>query len=149
MQFTAGRIGPLAIALAVLLAPGCAGRHGSTQWDAGAGGQVGTSQVLPGHRYYTAGSDTVPDAILALREDRPLRGGLWREVAMAPETLARLVDRMRGTRTDYPYSKVIADDRGTQIGVWYSYLKSSSVKLLDDGGVALRPGPGVTPTPPG
>ena len=35
--------------------------------------------MLPGHRYFTAGSDTIPDAILALREDRPLRSELWRE----------------------------------------------------------------------
>lgn len=139
MYFTAGRIGPLTIALAVLLAPGCAGRHGSMQWDTGAGGYVSTSQVLPGHRYYTAGSDTVPDAILALREDRPLRGGLWREVAMTPETLARLVDRMRGSRTEGPYGYAVLDDRGVRIGSWYSFFRPTPVKLLDDGGVLINP----------
>ena len=68
-----------------------------------------------------------------------MRADFWREVAMTPETLARLVDRMRGTRIDDPSSRAILDDRGAQIGVWYSYLKPTSVKLLDDGGVVIAP----------
>jgi hypothetical protein len=68
-----------------------------------------------------------------------MRADFWREVAMTPETLAKLVDRMRNNRVDYPYSRVILDDRGAQIGIWYSFLKSTNVKLLDDGGVIVAP----------
>lgn len=125
--------------LLLAVAAGCAGgRYGSIRWDTGVGKSFGTAQVLPGHRYYTAGSDTAPDAIIALREDRPLSGNLWREVAMTPEILARLVNRMRGTRVDTPYGSVILDDQGGKIGAWCSYFKPTSVKLLDDGGVTIQ-----------
>jgi len=142
MHFTRGMMKPWVAATLVLflaVAAGCAGKYGSIRWDTDAGNSFGTAQVLPGHRYYTTGSDTEPAAIVALREDRPMRADFWREVAMTPETLAKLVDRMRNNRVDYPYSRVILDDRGAQIGIWYSFLKSTNVKLLDDGGVIVAP----------
>ena len=142
MKFSEGTVKSRVAATLFLLlavAAGCSGRYGSIRWDNSVQKSFSTAQVLPGHRYYTAGSDTIPDAIIALREDRPLRGDLWREVAMTPEILARLVDRMRNNRVDYPYSRVILDDRGAQIGIWYSFLKSTNVKLLDDGGVIVAP----------
>ena len=128
-----------ALVLAFTLIAGCSGRYGSIRWDNSVERSFSTAQVLPGHRYYTAGSDTTPDAILALLEDRPLRGGLWREVAMTPEILARLVDRMRNSRVEGPYGRVVLDDRGARIGVWCSSMKPTPVKLLDDGGVMINP----------
>lgn len=126
-------------AVASLALAGCAGgRSGSIRWDSGIQLSFETAQVLPGYRYFSAGSDTNPDAILALREDRPLRTDNWRQVAMTPETLARLVDRMRGTRVDGPYGGVVLDDGKTKIGMWYSLMKPSPVKLLDDGGVIVN-----------
>ena len=127
------------LVLVLALAVGCGGKYGSIRWDTDAGASFATAQVLPGHRYYTTGSDTDPAAIVALREAHPMRADFWREVAMTSETLAKMVDRMRNNRFDAPYSRAILDDRGAQIGVWYSYLKSSSVKLLDDGGVIVSP----------
>ena len=141
MKSTQGTMKPLAAATIILLlaaAAGCSGRYGSIRWDNGVQRSFSAAQVLPGHRYYTAGSDTIPDAIIALREDRPLRGDLWREVAMTPEILAKLVDRMRNNRVESPYGNVILDDRGVQIGVWCSFFKTTSVKLLDDGGVFIQ-----------
>ena len=124
-------------AVLILALAGCAGNSGSIRWDSGVQQVFEKAQVLPGHRYFTAGSDTSPDAILALREDRPLRTDLWRQVAMTPEILTRLVDRMRGTRIDGPYGGVVLDDGKTNIGLWYSLYKPPPVKLLDDGGVII------------
>ena len=128
-----------ALVLVLALAAGCAGKYGSIRWDTDVGRTFETAQVLPGHRYYTTGSDTVPDAILALRENHPLSTNLWREVAMTSEILARLVDRMRNTRSVGPFGRVVLDDRGGVIGGWYSYLDPTPVKLLDDGGVVIQP----------
>ena len=118
---------------------GCAGRYGSIRWDNGVERVFSSAQVLPGHRYYTTGSETAPEAILALRDERPLRSDVWREVAMTPEILARLVDRMRASRDDYPYGSVVLDEKGARIGVWCSYRRPLPVKLLDDGGVIVSP----------
>lgn len=127
------------LALALSTAAGCAGNYGAIRWDAGVGQSFAAAEVLPAHRYYTTGSDTAPDAILALREDRPLRGSLWREVTMTPATLAKLVDRMRGTRNEGPYGRVVLDGRGVKIGAWYSLFPPTPVKLLADGGVTINP----------
>ena len=126
-------------AVLVLAFAGCAGRYGSIRWDNGVEKSFLAGQVLPGHRYYTTGSDTTPLAILALREDHPLRSDLWTEVAMTPEILARFADRMRGTRTEGPWGRVVLDDRQNPIGAWYSVFDPTPVKLLDDGGVVVTP----------
>lgn len=130
--------GMAVLALALTLA-GCAGRYGSIRWDNGVGRAFDNAQVLPGHRYYTTGSETAPDVILALRDDRPLRSDLWREVPMTPDKLARLVERMRGTRDPGPSGFVVLDEKGTRIGAWCSYQKPVPVQLLDDGGVVISP----------
>jgi len=118
---------------------GCAGTYGSIRSDASVGTAFQTAQVLPGHRYYTAGSELIPDAILALRNDRPLRSTLWKEVPMTGELLAKLVGNMRGARSDGPFGSVVLDDKGNQIGVWCSYLRPVPMKILQDGGVIVSP----------
>ena len=121
--------------------PACSGRYGSLRFDNGVARTFEAAQVLPGHRYYTTGSETDPAAIVALREDRPLRGA-WREIAATPALLKKLADNMRGTRLAGPDGAVIVDDRGERIGVWYSYRQyPPPPRLLDDGGVELNPAP--------
>jgi hypothetical protein len=122
-----------------LACAGCTGRYGSIRFDNEVMRGFATAQVLPGHRYYTTGSETEPDAIVALREDRPLRGA-WREIAATPAVLTHLTDRMRGTRLVGPDGAVILDDQGKRIGVWCSYHPyPPPPRLLDDGGVELNP----------
>lgn len=128
-----------AVLFLVAAVAGCTGRNGSIRYDAGVGLRFGSAQILPGYRYYTTGSETAPDAILALRDNCPLRGDGWREVPMTPEKLTLLVDRMRGTRDSSPLGSVILDEKGNQIGVMCSYRKPPSVQLLDDGGVIVSP----------
>jgi hypothetical protein len=117
---------------------GCAGNYGSIQFDVDASRTCESGQVLPGYKYYLTGSDTMPDAILGLREASPQGSGdLWRPVPTPPETLPKLVGKMRGTRNDGPTGSYIADHTGTRIGIWCSYLKPGPVKILDDGSVIV------------
>jgi hypothetical protein len=137
-RLRAGAVPAVALALSLALAGvGCAGRYGSMRLDARIAQDLGAAQVLPGHRYYTTGSELEPAAIVALREERPLRGA-WREIAATPALLAKLCSEMQGTRLNLPDGAVILDDRGERIGVWYSYLAfPPPPKLLDDGSVEL------------
>jgi hypothetical protein len=136
----AGALPVLALALVLAVAAaGCAGRYGSLRFDQGVARDFETWKVLPGHRYYTTGSDTNPDAIVAMVEKRPLRGA-WREITATPELLRSLADTMRGTRLSGVEGAVILDDTGARIGIWYSYLAyPPPPRLLDDGGVELNP----------
>jgi hypothetical protein len=128
----------VAVVLPVALASaGCAGRYGSIRVDARVAQELSAAHVLPGHRYYTTGSELEPAAIVALREGRPLRGA-WREIAATPELLKKLSSEMQGTRLAPPDGGVILDDRGERIGIWFSYHPlPPPPKLLDDGGVEL------------
>jgi hypothetical protein len=133
-----GTVAALALSLA-LAATACSGRYGSLRFDTGVTRTFEASQVLPGHRYYTTGSDTEPAAIVAMLESRPLRGA-WREIAATPALLKHLADNMRGTRLAGPDGAAILDDRGERIGVWYSYRQyPAPPRLLEDGGVELNP----------
>jgi hypothetical protein len=128
-----------AVLTLTLALAGCAGHYGSIRLDAGIGQDFRAAQILPAHRYYYAGSALMPDAILALRDDHPLRSNLWHEVPATRERLARLVEGMRGSREDGPYGSAILDDHGVRIGIWCSYLRPLPVKLLEDGGVIVSP----------
>ena len=133
-----GTVAALALSLA-LAAGACSGRYGSLRFDTGVMRTFEAAQVLPGHRYYTTGSETDPAAIVALREDRPLRGS-WREIAATPALLKSLADTMRSNRLAGPDGAAILDDKGERIGVWYSYRQyPAPPRLLDDGGVELNP----------
>lgn len=132
-----GLLTALALALAIASVGCAAGRHGSLRFDTGVAQEFEARKVLADHRYYTTGSDIDPDAIVAMRKDRPLRGA-WREIAPTPELLASLRERMQGTRLRGPDGALILDDKGERIGVWYSYLAyPPPPRLLDDGGVEL------------
>jgi hypothetical protein len=124
-------------AVLAVLAAGCGGQYGSVRFNADAGRALEAGVVLEAHRYYTTGSDTEPAAILALREDRPLRYGPWREVPMTPALLSHMVDLMRGTRALGPDGHIVLDAKGVAIGAWYSYFGPPIVNLLEDGGVEV------------
>jgi hypothetical protein len=131
-------VGVAVLVLAATLA-GCAGRYGSIRVDARVARDLGAAQVLPGHRYYTTGSELEPAAIVALREDRPLRGA-WRVIAATPALLAKLSAEMQGSRLVLPDGGIIFDDRGERIGIWFSYHRlPPPPKLLDDGSVEINP----------
>jgi hypothetical protein len=131
------RLPPALGAVLLIVMVGCSGHYGSVRFDVAAGRALEAGEVLKGHRYYTTGSETDPSAILALREDRPLHYGPWREVVMTPQLLTHLVDNMRGTRAVGPDGHIVLDEKGAPIGAWYSYFKPPIVKLLEDGGVEV------------
>ena len=102
--------------------------------------------VNPDFRYYTSGSEATPNAILGLRRDQRLdEATLWREVQMTPERMKQLVAFMQDkTRVSgvLPHGFAITDDKGQQIGVWYSLLEARTfVERKEDGAVRIDPPP--------
>lgn len=104
----------------------------------------GRAEANPDFNYYITGSEVYPRSILGLHKTYTLNSELWQEVEFNPLKLGKLVARMQQRTIDCcrqrPFGYVILDDKGKQIGVWYSLMISSiSVKVRDDRKVIIYP----------
>lgn len=101
-----------------------------------------TGAVLPGYRYFTSGPGSTPDAILGIREGYTLRSDVWREAKMTPELLTRQVRQMENLfdaeETGLLGSYVI-NDRGEQVGIWYSAVGTTQVEMTGPMEIAVAP----------
>jgi len=102
------------------------------------------TQAFDGYRldsdlnYYFSGAESWPDAMIGLNKAYTLDSTLWRKVATTSESFKNLVSGMKSrpsTMTLFGYA--ILDDKGKQIGVWYSmfgvrgYVKMVGEKTVD------------------
>lgn len=126
-----------AVLLASLLS-GCAGNYGKLVYDASVDQIFEGFNVLPDHRYYIYGPDTLPAVIVALDKRYHLASSIWKPVDITKEKLKHWIDHplRRNRRYPYTFGRRMLDDKGRQIGVWYAlrdHLAYSVVWVLDDG----------------
>jgi hypothetical protein len=101
------------------------------------------SEINPDLNYYITGSDTYPRSILGLNKAYILDSNLWKEVEFKTEELKQLTSRMQiramqCRRSQFGFA--ILDDKGKQIGIWYSILVPGiSIKMLADQKVIIYP----------
>ena len=94
-------------------------------------------QINPHFNYYISGSDVYPNAILGVDKTYTLESDLWKKVDMTHAKFRELVtsmqDRVRALSIKLTlHGFVMLDDKGKQIGVWYSILSvRTSVKMKD------------------
>ena len=96
-----------------------------------------TYQINPGYNYYISGSDVYPNAIIGLDKAYTLDSDLWKEVEMTPKKLRELVTDMKDKATTVNWGMpvngfVMFDDKGNQIGVWYSILEAKTFLKMKD-----------------
>lgn len=102
-------------------------------------------QINEDFNYYISGSDIYPTSILALNKSYTLLDeDLWKKIDMTPEIFRTLVTNMQSrllqccSETQQGY--VIYDDKGGQIGIWYSMIAASiGVKMKEDAKVIIYP----------
>ena len=102
------------------------------------------SEINPDFNYYITGSDTYPRSILGLNKAYILDSNLWKKVELKPEELSELTTHMQQRALDCcmqgQFGFAILDDKGKQIGIWYSMLVPSiSIKVPDDRKVIIYP----------
>jgi hypothetical protein len=102
------------------------------------------NKILPDHTYYTSGSGNIPYAIIAIHNDYKLRKGLWQKVNLTKQLLRGWVYQMDTIYGYRPYGSKILDDKGRQVGVWYSSKQWTTVIMEEDNGIAV-----FTPEAPG
>jgi hypothetical protein len=100
-------------------------------------------QVNPDYNYYISGSEVYPNAIIGLDKAYALEPDLWKPVEMTPRKLRKLVQYMHDKVSAVSlgvalHGFAMFDDKGKQIGVWYSNLKAkTSLKMKDDSTVII------------
>ncbi len=96
-----------------------------------------TYQISSEYDYYISGSDVYPNAIIGLDKAYTLETDLWKKVEMTPKKLRELVTDMKDKATTVNYGMplygfVMLDDKGKQIGVWYSILGAKTFLRMKD-----------------
>jgi hypothetical protein len=95
-------------------------------------------QVNPNYNYYISGSDVYPIAIIGLDKALTLEPDLWKKVDMTPAKLRELVLDMKLKVSSLSWKLFLNgfamfDDKGNQIGIWYSILGvKTSLSMKDE-----------------
>jgi len=133
-----------ACAMLLFLSSGCASmplkNYGSIVADGRVTAAFDKYQVNPNYDYFYSGSEVYPNAVMGLDKAYALESDLWKKVDMTPAKLREIVTYMKDKAATVNlmtslHGFVILDDKGKQIGVWYSILKAttkSSVRMKDD-----------------
>ena len=98
--------------------------------------------VAGGYRYFTTGVENRPDAILALNKEYTLVTERWAERRMNSDILKQLVGLMNNEFSPMGGGLVgswVLDDEGERIGMWYSPVALTGVKMLGDNNVQVNP----------
>ena len=102
------------------------------------------AEINPDFNYYISGSDTYPRSILGLNKAYKFDTNLWKKVELTPEELKELTTRMQQRAISCCgqtlFGFAILDEKGKQIGSWYSILVPGiSIKMLGDRNVIIYP----------
>jgi hypothetical protein len=102
------------------------------------------AEINPDFDYYISGSDTYPRSILGLNKAYQFDSNLWKKEEFKPEELMEITTRMRERAISccgqVPFGFAILDEKGKQIGIWYSILVPGiSIKMLEDRNVIIYP----------
>ena len=133
-------------ALCILILLPCAGcatmglkNYGSIVPDGRVTEAFDKFQVNPNYDYFYSGSEVYPSAVLGLDKAYALDSDLWKKIDMTPTKLREIVMSMQNKAATVNFKAplhgfAILDDKGKQIGVWYSIIEAtinSSVRMKD------------------
>lgn len=81
------------------------------------------NQIDPNLNYYFVGSELWPNAIIGVNNAYTLDSTSWKKIVATPEVFKKLISGMKSRPdTSSLYGFAILDNKGRQIGVWYSMM---------------------------
>lgn len=109
---------------------GCFANYGKYRLSRDVAKMFETLQVPGEYKYYYAGSDKDPDALMGLHRDYTLNNDLWKETEMDIKQLRNWIDEINLNgylnRADGRY---ILDPNNKIIGIYYSRWDGGPVKM--------------------
>lgn len=100
-------------------------------------------QILSDHAYYYSGLLGVPDAIIGIHPNYSLRTDQWQLVDLNALMLEKWIFRMQTVQLTRPQGAWILDPHGNRVGIWFSALRQTPVRLQQNNRVVIVP-----PKPP-
>jgi hypothetical protein len=95
-------------------------------------------QIDPDMNYYFSGPYLRPDAIIGVNKAYKLNSTLWNKIVVTPELIERFVSGIKSLPSSISLNScAMLDDKGKQIGVWYSnfgvrsYIKMEDERTVD------------------
>lgn len=127
----------LGLILLALTLAGCGGTYGKFVYDEAVDQVFEDLRVLPDHRYYFSGSDSLPRAIIAIDRRYTLVSSIWKPIEMTEAQLRRWVlnPARQGHFHPYTFGRYLLNDGGEQVGLWYSLRDRrafATIKILGD-----------------
>ena len=116
---------------------GCAGlfsgKYGTILPNTNAAKAFESFQISADLNYYISGSDEYPNALMGLNKKYTLDSEFWKKIDPSPKSFRELVLQMQFRSRqigEYQYGFAIFDDKGNQIGIWYSILLARAPVLM-------------------
>jgi hypothetical protein len=129
----------------LLFSMGCAGaltkNNGRITPNVDADKAFESYSINPGYNYYFSGSDVYPNALIGLSKTYTLEPDLWKKIEPTPQEFRDIIKRMQTRAMNHGMNQhgfAILDDKGKQIGIWYSILSARTfVRMNDDRTVVI------------
>ena len=122
----------------LMLIAGCTAKYGSLKRDAEVQQAFESNQVPMDYKYYYYG-DSEPYVIFGIEPKYEMDSHMWRDVAA---DTAEFKEMTRWIWEDYGYYKFgadILDPQGKKVGVFYSAIRETSVKFVNDNQIKVMP----------
>jgi hypothetical protein len=123
----------------ILFCMGCAGslskNYGSFIIDQNASKAFESYQINPDFNYYASGGFIYPNALMGLNKAYTLDSDLWRKIEPTQQEFRELIQNMQMKALNirqHPHGFAILDDKGKQIGIWYSIMGAKTAIQMKD-----------------
>jgi len=111
------------------------GRYGTITPDTKVAKALESFQISADLNYYISGADHYPNALMGLNKKYTLDSVLWKKINPSPLRFRELILNMQVRARqigEFQYGCAIFDNKGNQIGTWYSILLAGTPVLMKD-----------------
>ena len=96
-------------------------------------------QILSDYVYFYSGLQGVPDAIIGIQTNYSLRIDQWQSFNFTSLTLKTWISRMQAVQLISPQGAWILDPEGNRVGIWFSGMRQTAVRLQQNNRVIIAP----------
>ena len=124
-------------AAVIFFCMGCAGNYGGIKPDLEVTKAFDNYQFNPDVIYYTSGPFVSPNALIGVYKTYTLDSDLWKKIEPTQQEFREMINNMKEKALRFrqmQHGFAILDEKGKQIGVWYSILTANTIVRMKENG---------------